>query len=104
MIKFYHLLKKNLRDQRDQKEGIEILALRDAQIWLRNLTYRKLIRLCKTFMLRLSNDSLVHTDLANVMANVKRRLERKGENPSDCPYADPYYWAAFTITGVPPLL
>lgn len=89
MIEFHRLLK---------EEVFPALALKQTQKWLRTLTYPQL--------------SQWYLDVANELASYdicsSEYLKWKGimiqENSSkmissDLPYAHPYYWAGFTITG-----
>jgi CHAT domain-containing protein/Flp pilus assembly protein TadD len=96
MIKFYRALRKRVYDQNGT---FEALALSNAQVWLRSLTYRKLIRLYKTVRSKLP---IEESSIRPFLLDEIERLTPM--HPDDCPYDYPYYWAAFTITGIPPQL
>jgi CHAT domain-containing protein len=63
-------------------------ALREAQLWLRDVTRQELGAYYKAFV-RLGADdafaALIHL--------------RSGGRPDDTPYANPFYWAAFIFSG-----
>ena len=63
-------------------------ALREAQLWLRNATRQELGDYYKSFI-RISTQEAFEA-LVDVSA---------GGSPSDKPYANPFYWAAFTFNG-----
>jgi CHAT domain-containing protein len=63
-------------------------ALREAQLWLRDATRQELGNYYKSFI-RLSAQ-----DAFEALVDVT-----SGGNPEDRPYANPFYWAAFTFNG-----
>ena len=63
-------------------------ALREAQLWLRGATFQELGDYYKTFMRMSAGDAFA----------AFMELSRHGK-PDDCPYANPFYWAAFTFNG-----
>ncbi|MDB9313675.1 tetratricopeptide repeat protein [Spirulina sp. CS-785/01] len=89
MWQFYQFIKQEIPPHQ---------ALTQAQTWLKHLTYRQLIEiydhLLETFQdnaPRCQHHLKVAQDLAQDKAN------RQGEDHT--PYASPYYWAGFLITG-----
>jgi CHAT domain-containing protein len=96
MIKFYRSLRKKFYKN---KSGYVALALTNAKSWLRSLTYRRLIRLYKTVISKLPiEESSIRPFLSDEIARLT------GMHQDDHIYDHPYYWAAFTITGIPPQL
>ncbi len=92
MIRFYQIL----NAQRCQNKLYPALALKEAQKWLRTITYSKLsdwyLELAKV-----TYNSSCSQDLRDE-ANLIRRNDAKMVS-QEPPYADLYYWAGFTITG-----
>ncbi|MEM1168918.1 MAG: CHAT domain-containing protein [Cyanobacteria bacterium P01_H01_bin.35] len=96
MMKFYE----NLQQFPHQESGTVALALNQAQKWLRNLTSED----CETFLDSLEPqwDSIIaklpKREGKRVKAAIKgARQQILQRRP--CPFANPYYWAAFTATG-----
>ncbi|MEG3894526.1 MULTISPECIES: tetratricopeptide repeat protein [unclassified Microcoleus] len=93
MIRFYQIL----NEQRCQNKLHPALALKEAQKWLRTITYSEL----SNWYLELSeitkDNSRCSQDLRDE-ANLIRRDCAKIESDKP-PYADLYHWAGFTITG-----
>jgi tetratricopeptide (TPR) repeat protein len=93
MIRFYQIL----NEQRCQNKLHPALALKEAQKWLRTITYSEL----SNWYLELSeitkDNSGCSQDLRDE-ANLIRRDRAKIESDKP-PYADLYHWAGFTITG-----
>ena len=93
MIRFYQIL----NEQRCQNKLHPALALKEAQKWLRTITYSEL----SNWYLELSevtkDNSGCSQDLRDE-ANLIRRQRAKIESDKP-PYADLYHWAGFTITG-----
>uniref|UniRef100_UPI00403E3D74 CHAT domain-containing protein n=1 Tax=Microcoleus sp. TaxID=44472 RepID=UPI00403E3D74 len=93
MIRFYQILK----EQRCQNKLHPALALKEAQKWLRTITYSEL----SNWYLELSevtkDNSGCSQDLRDE-ANLIRRDRAKIESDKP-PYAALYHWAGFTITG-----
>ncbi len=88
MIDFYRQLKKGKSPD---------VALAKATKWLRNLTYRKLERIYKVIFAQLPKDEMlirpfVESELTEIS---QMELSQKQQKLFD----EPYYWAAFTITG-----
>jgi tetratricopeptide (TPR) repeat protein len=79
-----------------RREGLKepmpkAVALRDAQMWLRQLIRAERDRLAADLV----NGELRGTEVA------ARPAARPKDNPSDMPYAHPRYWAAFILLGDP---
>jgi CHAT domain-containing protein len=90
MVKFYeaHL-----------KEGLApAAALRQAQLWLRDVTNAELSELFARYKLS-ATDRPTATRMAYEMASEKFR-EHTLRDPHERPYAHPYYWAPFVFYGV----
>jgi len=66
-------------------------ALREAKHWLRSLTWRELVELGQ------NEPSL--GDLTRALGEVT--VSPRGEPVADRPFAHPYYWAGFVLTGDP---
>ncbi|MEG3968792.1 tetratricopeptide repeat protein [Microcoleus sp. T2B6] len=92
MIRFYEIL----NEQRCQNKLHPALALKEAQKWLRTITYSELsdwyLELAKV-----TYNSSCSQDLRDE-ANLIRRNNAKMES-DEPPYAALYHWAGFTITG-----
>jgi CHAT domain-containing protein len=93
MIRFYQIL----NEQRCQNKLHPALALKEAQKWLRTITYSEL----SNWYLELSevtkDNSPCSQDLRDQADRIRRRDAKMGcDKP---PYADLYHWAGFTITG-----
>jgi CHAT domain-containing protein len=65
-------------------------ALREAQLWLRDATRQELGDYYKTFLRMSADDAFASFMELNTELNAK---------PNDRPYANPFYWAAFTFNG-----
>jgi len=93
MIRFYEIL----NEQRCQNKLHPALALKEAQKWLRTITYSEL----SNWYLELSevtkHNSGCSQDLRDE-ANLIRRNDAKMKS-NEPPYAALYHWAGFTITG-----
>ena len=92
MVKFY---------QHYRNGDSPALALKKAQKWLRTLTYSELVQ-----WLQPQYDDLVQQFPLGKSDGLKAYIGRIRADPSKItsdqpPYADPYYWAAFTVTGYP---
>ncbi|TAG90542.1 MAG: tetratricopeptide repeat protein [Oscillatoriales cyanobacterium] len=93
MIRFYQIL----NEQRCQNKLHPALALKEAQKWLRTITYNEL----SDWYLKLSEimtaNSGCSEDLRDLADTIRRdRAKMEDDKP---PYADLYHWAGFTITG-----
>ncbi|MEG4966271.1 CHAT domain-containing tetratricopeptide repeat protein [Microcoleus sp. B6-A1] len=92
MIRFYEIL----NEQRCQNKLHPALALKEAQKWLRTITYSQL----SDWYLELAQvtyNSSCSQDLRDE-ANLIRRNDAKMDSDKP-PYAALYHWAGFTITG-----
>lgn len=65
-------------------------ALREAQLWLRTATRQELGDYYKTFLRMSADDAFA--------GFIELNIESDGK-PDDRPYANPFYWAAFTFNG-----
>jgi len=93
MIRFYQIL----NEQRCQNKLHPALALKEAQKWLRTITYSEL----SNWYLELSEitkDNFRCSQDLRDQADRIRRDSAKIESDKP-PYADLYHWAGFTITG-----
>ena len=93
MIRFYQIL----NEQRCQNKLHPALALKEAQKWLRTITYSEL----SNWYLELSEITKDYSGCSQDLrdeANLIRRDRAKIESDKP-PYADLYHWAGFTITG-----
>lgn len=91
--KFYENLERFPRLQ----VGDVAIALIDAQRWLRDLTGEQLEALLADFQPQISQmfDRLSQSSRLIAEASLQQIRNRK-----PCPFANPYYWAAFTAAGV----
>jgi len=88
MIRFYQLL----------EEFYPATALKQAQLWLRDATYDTLVHWCREVAEKLFDyDLLCSETLEDAADSFQKMADRMDSN--NRPYAHPYYWAAFTITG-----
>jgi CHAT domain-containing protein/TPR repeat protein len=94
MTKFY----RNLQ-QTSQIDGVNvILAANKAQIWLRNLSSKKLARI--------KDSQRFQQLLTEIFHNQKRDYKKFNDlleaavKREPYPFANPYYWTAFTATGI----
>jgi CHAT domain-containing protein len=73
-------------------------ALKQAQQWLRTVTYPELARWYRTRAQEIANyNSYRCEDLTDLAANIE--TDRAKMNSTQPPYADYYNWAGFVITG-----
>ena len=93
MIRFYQIL----NEQRCQNKLHPALALKEAQKWLRTITYSEL----SNWYLELSEVTKHNSRCSQDLRDQADRIRRDGAKiESDKPpYADLYHWAGFTITG-----
>jgi CHAT domain-containing protein len=82
--------------QRHLQDGLEIAeALRQAQLWLREVTAGELTeRFSAEGELILSSSPRMPAEVV-----IKQCRHFATLSPDDRPFADPYYWAAFTFSG-----
>ena len=93
MIRFYQILK----EQRCQNKLHPALALKEAQKWLRTITYSALSNWCLELS-EITKDNFRCSQVLRDQADRIRRRDAKMESDKP-PYADLYHWAGFTITG-----
>lgn len=88
MTQVHHLLHQN---------GNPVHALRQAQHWLRNLTYRHAIQWWITLGNTLELDSSQKNTLERIEAELQAAAQEAGQDV--CPFSHPWYWVGFTISG-----
>ncbi len=81
MVEFYRQL----------QENPPAIALKTAQTWLQNATRQDLINWCE------QNEPLLPGSLGLILEDERDRLSKL---EGDRPYSHPYFWAAFTVSGV----
>ncbi|BAY80441.1 hypothetical protein NIES25_69290 (plasmid) [Nostoc linckia NIES-25] len=90
IIKFYEILF-------DETQQFPVaVALKEAQHWLQNLTIEELDKFLEQYKLQLEKT------LAQLRIGQRRRVEeslKQIRQRQPYPFANPYYWAAFTATG-----
>ena len=87
MMKFYHLLRQT---------HFAPVALNQAKIWLRQASWGDIANFYQEI---LTNLPVNVGSLRLLIEDAVYRINTMEEN--NCPFTDPYYWAAFTITGLP---
>jgi CHAT domain-containing protein/Tfp pilus assembly protein PilF len=70
------------------------MALKSAQGWLKTATRKQLVEWLDRVITQLTN----HKSLQLILQDQRDLLDRMENN--DPPYCHPYYWAAFTISGI----
>jgi CHAT domain-containing protein len=73
-------------------------ALKEAQNWLRTVPYSELILLYKQLAAQLENDAPQCSETLEAAADIAQD-EADTIGLDHCPYAHPYYWAGFILTG-----
>lgn len=88
MIQFHRFLKESLSPMQ---------ALRKAQAWLSTITHTELMDWYRDLatQLAIADPSSSHVEKLRHLAQAATHEA----DPEDTPYAHPYYWAGFTITG-----
>jgi CHAT domain-containing protein/tetratricopeptide (TPR) repeat protein len=93
VVRFYQCL---------QADMTPPFALKEAQKWLRTVTYSELMQwyqdLIAKFEVEGKNQDIVF-DLKSQVRGLQRQKNSATINPDQPPYAHPYYWAGFTVTG-----
>jgi len=89
LIQFYRLLKQAVPPAN---------ALAQAQQWLRQVTYRELIRFCDELAADF-RDRAPQCQHVLLMARDRAVEAAEEQGNTHCPYADPFYWAGFALWG-----
>jgi CHAT domain-containing protein len=99
MIKFYE----NLKNFPKLEAGEVAIALNQAQIWLRDLTSEKFEAVFAKYQLQI--EEIVaqlpkgsRFEFQDSLEQARKKIQAPDRQPK--PFANPYYWAAFTATGV----
>ncbi|MFB2921550.1 CHAT domain-containing protein, partial [Aerosakkonema funiforme] len=87
-IRFYQLFKAG---------ATPTVAFKEAQNWLRSVTYAQLAE----WYVALPTDEIRDTDPEGWehLQSLAKHIQDNSDNSSDPPYSHPYYWAGFTIAG-----
>jgi tetratricopeptide (TPR) repeat protein len=95
MIQFYELLRKPLPPAK---------ALSEAQQWLKLITYQELSTWYQTQAVQLAKIDPGNNTIIKILQTLAKLAQKKADEPgvNDPPYAHPFYWAGFTITGKVP--
>ncbi len=88
MIKFYE----NLAKLDNLEAGDVAIALKEAQTWLRNLTVEELVRFWE--------DKKVLAQLRRGQVSIFEESLKLAKQRQPLPFANPYYWAGFTASGL----
>ncbi|MCL1463620.1 CHAT domain-containing protein [Argonema galeatum] len=88
MIKFHQLYKDNIPPA---------LALQQTQTWLSTLTFADLIQWYRQESAKVEKYTGCWESLQGLIAKAQEKAESKGMNHR--PYAHPYYWAGFIVSG-----
>jgi CHAT domain-containing protein len=99
MIKFYE----NLRNYPKLEAGDVAIALNQAQIWLRDLTSEGFEAVLAKYQPQI--DEILaqlpkgdRFEFQDSLEQARKKIQAPDRQPK--PFANPYYWAAFTATGV----
>lgn len=99
MIKFYE----NLKNFPKLEAGDVAIALNQAQKWLRDLTYEEFEAVFGKYQLQI--DEIVtqlpkgsRFEFQDALDQARKKIQAPDRQPN--PFANPYYWAAFTATGL----
>ncbi|KAB8335849.1 CHAT domain-containing protein [Scytonema tolypothrichoides VB-61278] len=91
IIKFYQLLK---------ERQTPTIALRQAKDWLRQLSYKDLAKWYSDLAEEL-NEPQSTAFLETEVKTIEDDIKEKKKEPTESPYAHPYYSAGFILTGKP---
>ena len=91
IIQFYQLLK---------ERQTPTIALRQAKDWLRQLTYKDLAKWYRDLAKEL-NEPHSREYLKTEADKIENDIKKKKKESTELPYAHPYYWAGFILTGKP---
>lgn len=99
MIKFYE----NLKNFPKLEAGDVAIALNQAQKWLRDLTNEEFEAVFTKYQLQI--DEIIaqlskgdRFEFQDSLDQARKKIQSPDRQPK--PFANPYYWAAFTATGV----
>lgn len=93
MIKFYE----NLISTGNFQENSITLALQNAQYWLKNLTPEK----GEEFLLKIETFiDILYPNKPRKAKSFKNGAKKRVKEYGNYPFANPFYWAAFTVTGL----
>jgi tetratricopeptide (TPR) repeat protein len=91
MVRFYQYLQENITPPS---------ALKAAQKWLRTVTHPQLIQWYQNLAAEFEGTNPhIQWDLNSQVRGLQRQINSATINPDQPPYAHPYYWAGFTVTG-----
>jgi CHAT domain-containing protein len=93
MIKFYE----NFRQSSQREAGAVPVALNQAQKWLRNLTSEEFEKLLDKYKPQIEQ---IFAELEEDDQIIAEECLLQARNRKLHPFANPYYWAAFTATGL----
>ncbi|MCT7949129.1 CHAT domain-containing tetratricopeptide repeat protein [Ancylothrix sp. C2] len=88
MIEFYREI---------NKDNPPIIALKNAQNWLRTVTLEKLAQWCEELASEIGEDNDSYDTLIAQANQAKQQIAIMGKD--DTPYKHPYHWAGVIITG-----
>ncbi|NEO54733.1 MAG: tetratricopeptide repeat protein [Okeania sp. SIO3B5] len=92
MVKFYQ----NLKSYPELGEGTVAIALKDAQMWLRNLTSKE----GEEFLEKIQPYiDIIYQGKSEILKEVFVDGAKASINSQPHPFNSPYYWAAFTAVG-----
>jgi CHAT domain-containing protein len=92
MIKFYENLRKGVKG----KAGNVAIALKDAQIWLRDLTHKDFEKCLDEFMPQIEE---ILAKLSKGKRLIAESSLKQVRDRQPRPFGSPYYWAGFIATG-----
>ena len=88
MIEFYREI---------NKDNPPIIALKNAQTWLRTVTLEKLAQWCEKLASEIGEDNIYYDTLISEANQAKQQIAIMGKDYT--PYKHPYHWAGVIITG-----
>lgn len=91
MIKFYE----NLRKGEKGEAGNVVIALKNAQIWLRDLTHQDFEKCRDKFKLQI--DEIIDKLPKKFMGEIAQNSLNQASDRQPRPFASPYYWAGFIV-------
>jgi CHAT domain-containing protein len=93
MIKFYENLIKDAKGE----AGNVAIALKNAQIWLRDLTHQDFEKCRDKFKVQI--DEIIDKLPKKFMSEIAQNSLNQASDRQPRPFASPYYWAGFIATG-----